>query len=175
MPINFFDAHHTQSNKRKFGLYDKPHPAREPSYIMEEDDSTWIGIVNNPNEITADFYGLDHSLKIPIPPPNPENKYLESLCDGLLEHQNNLAFVELKERDGNGKWIGKSTDQIINAIRLFASNHDISAYRRVDGHICNKLKPAFHTNCAIPKEKFREASVEFNFKGELIVQQAIDI
>lgn len=175
MPVNFFDAHHTQSEQEKFGLFDESHPVRKPSYIMESEKDEWIGIVQNPNRIKADFYGLDHSLQIPLPPPNPDNKYIESLCDGMLQHRHNLAFVELKVWESNGKWIGKSTDQIINSIRLFAANHDIEKYDKIDARICNKLKPALHLNCVHSKEKFRELARELHFKGDLTVKQEIVI
>ncbi|WP_236386988.1 hypothetical protein [Chitinophaga filiformis] len=175
MPVNFFDAHHTQSSQETFGLYDKPYPEKAPSYIMEEDKHDWIGIVNNPTKINADFYGLDHSLKIPVPPPNPDDKYIESLCDGMLKHGDNLSFVELKVWASDGKWIGVSTKQILNSVKLFAENHGFSGYTRVEGRICNKLKPALHRNCMHSQERFQEAAVLYDFKGELIVKQEIDI
>jgi hypothetical protein len=175
MQISFFDAHHTQSNEEKFGLYDEPYPERKPSYIVENNSDNWIGIVNNPNKITADFYGLDHSIKIPIPPPNPGNKYIESLCDGMLKHGDDLTFIELKVWESNGKWIGTATSQILNAVRIFAENHHLAEYNNVNGRICNKLKPALHKNCMHSKEKFHEAAVLHKFKGELTVKQEIDI
>ncbi|WP_343674301.1 hypothetical protein [Chitinophaga sp.] len=177
MPVDFFSAHHTQSNQQEFGLCDDPAPAKNPSYILEADKSKWIGIVKNPGRRSADFYGLDHAIRIPLPPPN--DQYIESLCDGLLVHDNQLSFVELKERISNTKWIGKSTDQIINSIRLFADNHNLHDYDKITARICNKLKPQLNRNCANSLQKFRDEMRRYNHHPEepkeLIVQQDIHI
>ena len=176
MPVDFFSAHHTQSNKKEFGLYDDPSPAKNPSYIMETDKDKWIGIVNNPNQLTADFYGLDHSLAITLPPPN--DAYIESLCDGMLQVNNELIFVELKERVSSG-WVGKATDQLINAIRLFAENHNVDDYHSIRGQICNSLKPRVNTNIVQSLQKFRTETKKVNLKGgismELTAAQLIEI
>ncbi|SDF61038.1 hypothetical protein [Chitinophaga filiformis] len=177
MPVNFFnDTLHTHSSNEQFGLCDKPHPIREPSYINEDRTEPWIGIVNNPNNHHVDFYGLDHALKIPIPEPNPDGKYLEKLCDGMMNHNNKLDFVELKEAQGGGKWIGNATKQILSAIRLYEENHnDIANYQEVNAYICNSLQPALNTNTMHPKQDFQNLSLTYGFKGELIVKQEIDI
>lgn len=176
MPVDFFSAHHTQSNLEEFGLYDDPNPAKNPSYILETDKPKWIGIVKNSNKITADFYGLDHSLKIPLTPPS--GNHIESLCDGMLHFKKNLLFVELKERESKG-WIGKATDQLINAIRLFALNHNINDYDQVGGRVCNSLKPRLNTNTFHSREKFKVETQKLKFKGgtpiDFIVQQEIEI
>lgn len=176
MPVDFFSARHTQSSLEEFGLYDDPAPAKNPSYILETDKHKWIGIVNNPNQLTAHFYGLDHSIAIPLAPPN--EAYIESLCDGLLQTDNDLIFVELKERVSSG-WVGKSTEQLINAIRLFAESHNVDDYDSIRGQICNSLKPRLNTNIIQSLQKFRTETKKVNFKGgismELICVQTIDI
>ncbi|MCX2430891.1 hypothetical protein [Pedobacter sp. GR22-10] len=176
MPVDFFSAHHTQSNKEEFGLYDDPTPAKNPSYIMEADKNKWIGIVDNPHQLTAHFYGLDHSLVISLPAPN--DAYIESLCDGMLQVNNELIFVELKERVSSG-WVGKATDQLINAIRLFAENHNVDNYDSIRGQICNSLKPRVNTNIVQSLQKFRTETKKVNFKNgismELTAAQIIEI
>lgn len=176
MPVDFFSAHHTQSNQDEFGLCDDPAPAKNPSYISQNNTDQWIGIVKNPTNLSADFYGLDHSLKIPLPIPNAH--HIESLCDGMLHYENNLLFVELKERESSG-WVGKATDQLINSIRLFSENHNINDFENVSGRICNSLKPRLNINIVHSLEKFRQETRKLMFRGgihmDLIVKQEIEI
>jgi hypothetical protein len=53
-----------------------------------------------------------------------------------------ITFIELKDRDG-GRWAGKSRDQLINTIRIFKREADITPYNRFFGHIANKQRPNF--------------------------------
>lgn len=164
MSVDFFTAHHTQSSKTVFGLFDEPDPAKEPAYILEGRESEWIGIVRNPDEKDIHFYGLDDSLIIEKRVSEESRIERESLCDGMIHHDNNLSFVELKSRTGSN-WLSKATGQLINTVRLFAKHHTLDNYEDVKAYVCNRLRPMATLNYTNQIQRFKTETAGLNFKG----------
>ncbi|WP_462265737.1 hypothetical protein [Mucilaginibacter sp.] len=164
MPGNYFDAHHTQSDHLEFGLYDDPDPAKNPAYIMEEEPEKWIGIVHNPDQIIAHFYGIDNDVNVRVYKAPPNDNTWESNCEGMLHHRNNISFIELKEREGSG-WLSKSTGQLINTIRLFAAQHSLDQFDDVNAFVCNSLRPRSNANHTNQMQRFMDETESLNFKG----------
>lgn len=179
MPVDFFTAYHTQSNQTEFGLYDKPDPAKEPAFILENRKPEWIGIVANPDGKDIHFYGLDDSLIIEKPVAKGAQIEKESLCDGMMHHDHNLSFVELKSRIGSN-WLGKATGQLINTVRLFAEHHTLDDYDDVKAYVCNSLRPIATLNYTNQIQRFKIETTGLNFKGrriglEMDVKRAITV
>jgi len=150
MPINFFDENaKTGSSNVRFGLCDDPPPSINPAYIDENDDTKWIGIVNNPVKKSIDFYPVDNCIPIYKPDGN-----LERRCDGMLLCDNNLSFIELKRREN--KWLGDGRKQLTITIQNFQNNHDIKAFSKVDAYLCNSIRPIFKENYIIEIQKFKD-------------------
>lgn len=153
MSINFFEAScKTESNTNEFGLCDDPPPAENPAYINEDDFSKWIAIVDNPDNKDVDFYAIDHCVEILREDGTKENR-----CDGILHYDNNLTFVELKDRTGSG-WLGKGRKQLTTTIEAFSKTHDINNYTKVEAYISNNLRPRSNSNYIIDIQKFKDAT-----------------
>lgn len=164
MSVNYFDAHHTQSYQPLFGLYDDPDPAKNPAYILENESDKWIGIVENPQEITAHFYGIDNDLSVRIYKDSPNNQAWESNCEGMLHHGNYLSFVELKERQYSG-WLSDATGKLINTIKLFADQNSLDQFDDINAFVCNKLRPRSSSNHTNQMQRFIDETEFLNFKG----------
>lgn len=165
MSIDFFDTtHKTSSNSLEFGLCDDL--PKQPAYIdnnIHNKVSKWIGIVNNLNAKNVDFYPIDNCLEIKRP-----NGELESRCDGMLHQDNNLIFVELKDRGSN--WLKKGCEQLVKTINVFKIYHDISNYSKIEAYVCNKQKPLFNTGNITHIQKFKDDT------GSILnIKQIIDI
>jgi hypothetical protein len=153
MPINFFeDTCKSVSSQLYFGLCDDPPPATSPAYIKEEENepSNWIATVFNDAEKEVAFYAIDHCITI-IRPNGDE----ESRCDGMLEHNNNLAFVELKNRATNG-WLKKGCEQLTTTINIFSANHDTTIYDKIEAYVSNKQRPLSYAGNATQIQKFKD-------------------
>ncbi|MDR3340138.1 MAG: hypothetical protein LBT25_08650 [Candidatus Symbiothrix sp.] len=187
MSINFFDENKkTNSSKNQFGLCDDPPPAENPAYIDETNKNKWIGIVNNSTKKDTCFFPIDHCVplfrpkltKVKNPVIRIIHKFLillfkiqekESSCDGVLSYNNNLIFVELKNR-GSGGWLKKGREQLTVTIAKFKENHDIQKYNKVEAYVCNSLKPLANTGNSNHIQQFKDET------GLILnVQQNIDI
>jgi hypothetical protein len=136
MPINFFENKcQTYSSQNKFGLCDDSAPATNPAYIDETNYTKWIGIVSNINNKKVIFYAIDRCITI-----LRSNGDVESRCDGMIHYENNLTFVELKDRCGRG-WLGDGRRQLTATIDVFKLNYNVNNYNRIDAYICNKQRP----------------------------------
>lgn len=136
MAIDFFkQSCKSSSSKAEFGLYDKPAPAQEPAYIMEDDREQWIATVKNQEKIAVDFYALDSCLEL-----LRDDGTMQQRCDGMLKAGEHVVFVELKER-GNRNWFKSAKPQLIETIDRYRLEHGISEDVLIKAYACNKLKP----------------------------------
>lgn len=143
MAIDFFKAGCiSKASEPVFGIYDVP-----PAALRFEDSDNWHVWVDNADEEEVTFVAVDQCLDIPW---NEGER-----CEALLTFKDVLMFVELKDRDG-GRWAGKSRDQLINTIKLFKRDADMSPYRRFLGHIANKQRPYFKSGGKAFFEKFED-------------------
>ncbi len=150
MPINYFEINcKSVSNKQQFGLCDAPPPASNPAYIDESDSTKWIGIVNNPSAEIVHFYAIDNCIKI-----LKVNNQMDSRCDGVISHGRNLVFVELKNRAG-GQWLKEGREQLTATIKRFKTECDISKFEKVEGYVCNSLRPLAHSGQACNIQMFK--------------------
>lgn len=130
MAINFFEEVCTDNtNETVFGIYDRP-----PAMLSFHDPDNWNVWVDNYDKTEITFVAIDHCLHIP--------EYEGERCEAMITYNDVLMFIELKDRDG-GRWAGKSRDQLINTIKIFKREADITLYNRLYGHIANKQRPDF--------------------------------
>jgi hypothetical protein len=178
MPIDFFttpcekaDCHcnsprivckKTTTNE-KFGLCDDPPPAELPAYIQEYRSDEWIADVNNPDLKEITFKAIDHCVPVLRPDGN-----LESRCDGLLLQDNNLMFIELKDKVIRG-WVKEARKQLAITIKYFKENHDISQYNIVEAYACNKQRPLAITSNTSEIQQFKDETADIlDNKGLLL-------
>ncbi len=166
MSINFFsECCCTVSSKKEFGLYDKPNPSKEPAIILEEDKHCWIGIVENIRKRTIKFYAIDHCIDL-----KKDNGDEAKKCDGLLKFDNNIVFVELKDRR-KSRWLQEAIEQLISTIEIFKANHSDASFQIVSAYVCNKKRPqgasSSHINLS---ERFKdETGIRLYSKQTIII------
>ena len=169
MPINFFDNPAMMSTDNvNFGLCDDVAPIdvpRNPAYIDEENPDNWTADVKNTTGKTAAFYPIDNCIEV-----LRENGEMDNRCDGMLCVNENLLFVELKDRN-TGHWVADGMLQLRVTIRNFEMAHDISQYKKVKAYICNKQRPRTVVSSKIDCQKFKDETgydlcVDRNIKVE---------
>ncbi len=151
MPINFFDnLCKTNSNIKKFGICDDPPPSENPAYIDENDNSKWISIVNNPTNKEVQFYAIDNCVSV-----LRADGSKESRCDGMLNYDENIIFVELKMRGSSG-WLLKARNQLTITINKFQEDNNLADYNSVEAYACNSLKPLSNQGNSNQIQKFKD-------------------
>lgn len=167
MSIIFFDTNcQSQTNQPKFGLCDDPPPSENPAYININDSRKWIAIVENNQEINVIFTAIDKCIQILRSDGKMDNR-----CDGMLTYNNNIIFVELKERKyTNSVWIDDGENQLRKIISVFINNHDLQIFKSKKAYIANSKKPQFQYSHKERMQKFR------NDTGfTLIIQNTIKV
>ncbi|MDB9454910.1 hypothetical protein [Dolichospermum circinale] len=167
MSINFLKSTcQSQTNQYKFGLCDDPNKDKDPAYIDTVDCSKWIAIVENNQEIEVIFTAIDNCIEILRSDGKMDNR-----CDGMLTYNNNIIFVELKERKyTNSVWIDEGENQLRKIISVFINNHDLQIFKSKKAYIANSKKPQFQYSHKERMQKFR------NDTGfTLIIQNTIKV
>lgn len=159
MPIDYFKNCKTISKKMRFGLCDDQPPVSNPAYIDENDTEKWIGIIDNTVEREIIFNAIDNCIDVRRP-----DGSMDSRCDGVLSYNNNLIFVELKEREG-GQWLKKGREQLTATINRFRQECDISEFSDIEGYVCNSLRPRAHLGQTENIQKFKD-DTGFILKGK---------
>lgn len=151
MSINYFENNcRTSSNFTKFGLCDDPPPDNNPAYIDETDEAKWLSEVINSHEYQVNFRAIDNCIAVLKADGN-----LESRCDGFLEFNNKLIFVELKNRE-SGKWVKKGREQLTISINRFRVETIDDPKTIIEAYICNSLKPIAHYGQASNIQQFMD-------------------
>jgi hypothetical protein len=152
MSINFFDTNcQSQTNQPKFGLCDDPPPSENPAYININDSRKWIAIVENNQEINLIFTAIDKCIQILRSDGKMDNR-----CDGMLTYNNNIIFVELKERKyTNSVWIEEGEKQLRKTIAVFVNHNNLAIFKSKKAYIANRKKPQFQYSHKERMQKFR--------------------
>lgn len=151
MAVNFADLNCiTKTNEKVFGICDDPPPSEDPAYLDFVDAPKWIAWVDNNNGKNLTFTAIDHCIEIKRP-----NGETESSCDGMLQHDTTLIFVELKDRD-SGRWLGIARDQLQITIDTYKTNAGLNGYTRFYGYVANKQRPYFNAANPALAEQFED-------------------
>jgi hypothetical protein len=148
----------------KFGICDDQPPLTNPAYLKLHTPDDWIAEISNPNSKQFTFKAIDNC--VPVYRTNGE---LESRCDGMFYYDNNLAFVELKDRGSSG-WLSKGREQLTITITNFIANHDITQYNKVEAFVCNKQKPLAITTNNSEVQKFKDETAALLNNGGLLLK-----
>jgi hypothetical protein len=151
MAVNFADpACLDRTSEDVFGICDDPPPSEDPAYLDFTDDSKWIAWVDNEKGKVITFTAIDHCIDIKRP-----NGEKESTCDGLLQYDTTLMFVELKDRDSKG-WLGKARDQLQITIDKYKTDVGLTGYTRFYSYASNKQRPHFKAANSVFTEMFKD-------------------
>lgn len=130
---------HTRSNKKRFGLCDNPHPAKDPAYIDENNGGKWIAVVVNEPQYDVVFTAVDHCIET-----RRDDGEMDNRCDGILFYDTTVIFVELKERSPIGNdWVKDAEVQLRASIEHFERNVDSDDYIVKKAYIANNKHPKF--------------------------------
>lgn len=79
----------------------------------------------------------------------------EQSCDGVLVYEDNLIFVELKDRGTQG-WLTTAREQITVVFENFIKHHNIKAYSTIKAYACNKQRPLAVTSYNEEVQRFKD-------------------
>lgn len=80
---------------------------------------------------------------------------MENRCDGMLHYDNNIIFVELKDRAYRG-WLGDGRNQLTKSIAVFKDHNNINDYSKVYAYISNKQRPISKSAHINEIQKFKD-------------------
>lgn len=154
-----------------FGICDDPPPLKKPAYIQFNRDDEWIAKVNNLEGKEVCFKAIDNCV-----PVLRSNGDLECRCDGFLIYDDNIIFIELKDRNHKG-WLVKGREQITITIDMFLQNHNRNDYKFSVAYVCNKQRPMATTGISNEVQKFKDDTANLlNNNGLLLkVERVINI
>ncbi len=141
MKIDFFGQSCNENlNDHRFGIID-PRPA-ETSRV---DEGRWLITVENPQRKEIEFVAIDKCFQLRDAAGNEV-----SLCECLLRYQNNIDFVELKDRDKH--WFEGGISQIISTVGIFVNYHDLKQFKRIRAFVGNKRRGQFNISNSAGKQ-----------------------
>lgn len=120
--VNFFLEQCQESNiiDIHFGICDDKN--NTPAYVDRIEQKKWIAIVENPNQRNIRFTAIDNCIDI-----RRSNGKMDSRCDAMLDYDENIVFIELK--DQRSSWISEGLDQLEATIKSFQANHDLRQFK----------------------------------------------
>lgn len=155
MQVDFFDnPHKAMTDSPRFGLCDDvaaENCPKNPAYLDESSPMKWTAVVTNRERKHATFYPIDNCIKILRP-----NGEMDNRCDGMLNYDSNLLFVELKDRISTHGWIKDCLNQLKVTIQNFKKYHDTEAYGSIKAQLCNKQRPAAVVACNNEISNFKD-------------------
>ncbi len=151
MSINFFETKcQTFSSRKLFGLCDDPPPASNPAYIDELNGAKWIAVVINKDRIEVTFTAIDNCITIK----KPEGEFAKR-CDGVLNYNSTVTFVELKQRGAIGNaWVKDAEKQLRTTIGYFELEDEAENYNKKKAYIANSEHPKFKESQTRRMEQF---------------------
>lgn len=167
MSVNFFQTTcQSQTNKKIFGLYDAED--KTPAIVTFDEDLNWNATVLNEEEKEVLFTAIDNCIEM-----LRENGEMENRCDGILQYDNVLLFVELKNK--REAWQAEGLAQIEVTIRRIKEANEtfylsFSKRKAIVANAQNQ-KPNFQVANMEQREYFmREYKVRLQFEAEIIIK-----
>jgi hypothetical protein len=163
MSANFFQTQcQSYTTDTLFGICDNQDGS--PAFIDATNQTIWIARVENNSTITVMLIAVDNCITI-----LRNDRSMDSRCDAILIHTDNIIFVELK--DERSSWIPHAIEQIETTIINFKANHDISAYRHKRAFAANKKHPNFRSAYLERYQRFyREHGVRLNIEATIKIK-----
>ena len=144
MKVNFFeDSCREDTDAERFGICDPK--GTLPAFITTDRTPKWIAIVLNPTKKNIRFYAIDHCLVM------TKNGQDTKRCDAMLQYDQNLVFVELKETMKSK--VSSAIKQIESTIRLFSKNHNLNSFSK-RAFVANRKQPDFKHSKKEEMQKF---------------------
>lgn len=156
MSINFFteNCREQSRSEERFGICDDTDSL--PAYTTVDNPQSWLATVINPELQAVTFTAIDNCV-IAFKPGTNER---ESRCEGMLTFRDRLFLVELKSIRGGG-WLPRAIGQLENTIRLLATHHDLTLYKKKIAFACNNRHTHFEYFQSDEKQAFMHENFGF--------------
>lgn len=116
MVVDFFKVDCQKSlNEKRFGLVDPEDGT--PAKIKLKDEASWNATVVNDGAKPILFTAIDHCIEI-----LRANGEMDNRCDVMLSYEDNLFFVELKNK--RESWQAEGLAQIESTINRFKEENE---------------------------------------------------
>ena len=140
MSVNFDEPKcQTHSSNKIFGLCDDQPPAKNPAYIDEANGSNWIAVVQNYNRYDVTFTAIDNCITT-----LRKDGKMKQRCDGMLNYESTVIFVELKDRGAIGnRWVEDAIPQLKASIEIFEDSKMAANFAKKLAYVPNKQHPKF--------------------------------
>lgn len=144
----------SNTNARKFGLCDNQPPLpKSQAYIDERNGANWIAVVDNEPHFNVTFTAIDNCIDGMKRADGKDAKR----CDGMLNFNDTVIFVELKEVDMDGRiWIRDADLQLRTTIKYFEDEPISDSFRIKKAYIANSERPIFRDSQQVRMEKFED-------------------
>ncbi|CAI8942221.1 hypothetical protein [Pseudomonas serboccidentalis] len=139
------------------------------AYVDAGNRATWVASVVNPLQRSVVFTAIDKCVI-----KDGEEKGRER-CDCMLNTEDALYLVELKDRAGSG-WQSQGIKQLESTIKFLIAAHGepfLASYHPKIAYVCNKkspfVKPEFNAKNLFSKYNFRlkiEAAIKVRRKAD---------
>lgn len=166
MAVNFNKPACIKStNEKIFGICDDTPPPAKPAYLDFSDSDDWIAWVDNDKSKNVQFTAIDNCIDIR----KANGIDQESRCDGMLNYDRTIIFVELKDRHSQG-WLSDAIGQLKTIIGIYKVDVGLTAFDRYFAYVSNKQRPYVPVSNMALSEQF-EDDTDF----VLVVDQVIKI
>lgn len=147
----------------RFGICDPQNGA--PAYVDHQSENDWIAIVSNPDAVPINFTAIDNCIDI-----RRDNGDMDLRCDGMIDYEENIIFVELKNQITGG-WSAEGVTQIESTILHFQQHHDLSVYKYKRAFVINKKRKRFQViDTDLKKRLFQTYRIRINIGGDITIK-----
>jgi len=163
MSLNFYDEQcRTVTNEVKFGICDGENDQK--AFVVLDNQAEWICTVVNNRAAEVAFSAIDYCVVILREDGNQERS-----CDAMLTYEDNIVFIELKEKGKS--WMADGIKQIQKTLPYFTANHDLSVYRHKRAFVTNRRHPDFHVLDTETKRWFWDKyRIRINAQAEIVIK-----
>jgi hypothetical protein len=167
MSVNFFKANcQKTTNEKKFGLYDAEN--NTPAKIKLTNEPSWNATVINPDAKKILFTAIDHCIDI-----FRENGDMDDRCDTMMSYENNLLFVELKNK--RDSWQAEGLSQIEATIKRLKEENEAYYYsfQKRKAIVANRKHqfPCFQELNSEQREYFwKTHKARIQFEAEIVIK-----
>lgn len=165
MKVDFFSSKcQTITKEISFGICDNDDS--NPAFLDFDNPTIWIAKISNQKSKEIIFTAIDNCVEI-----KRKNNEMENRCDTMLEYENNIVFIELKNKRAD--WIEEGINQIETTLKVFIENNDeyFKNLKTKRAFVTNRKHPNFHTiENETMKRFFYTYKVRLNIQAEILIK-----
>lgn len=177
----------TNTNQNRFGLSDADSNLRQPAKVKLNDEPNWDFTIENPATKNVNFKAVDFCVDIfrtgaySLDDDNRTANQFSSdsvnslgiglikRCEGFLQFDTTLLFVEIKRRP-RGNWLSDAREKFEETILSFREHNPNSPLQIIEPIVSNKLFNRLHQSEMVQKKILKD-----KIGVELKIQQSYTI